>query len=418
MRKIYISFLAALLAAGITTISAGAAQTVSESTDDIAVLEVEDDLATEDVLPDDSEDDLATEDVLPDDSEDDIAVITPELPATTMPDIVDDTMYEEDILSDYDTDEDDIITDIEELPDDYDVEPDDTSDDFATSTPEENEETTTPAEPYVYPDYLDNWGQGGNGTEEVLEKYYGKFGYPEYISYVYNTGAESLASEVYEDYNIVFWYHDVALVENTPENQQAVLDIAAENCYIRFIDAKWSYNQRKAVYDELEAMDIEGMHVKMLSNIETIFVYLPDDSEHFDDIPLYDGMVKVVPESELAVDVDDAFDIGGSPITGTVPAIGGDIPEIGSDDETITTGFVEKKQEPFPVWAWAAIAVIAFVAVGGAILLIRKNRVSVNTDGSAEITATAKNDVVKMIADSTEKPSDELKDKIMRDLDK
>ena len=389
MKKIYISFLAAMLAMGMTT---GAASAV--------IPDIEDDLAMEDALSEEE-------------ATDDIAVITPELPATTLPDIVDDTMYEEDILPD-------------EAPIDFSVVPDDNDDpaEFATSTPEEIEENTTPPEPYVYPESIDDWGVGGNGTEEVLEKYYGRFGYPEYISYVYNTGAESLASEGYEDYNIVFWYHDVALVENTPENQQAVLDIAAENCYIRFLDAKWSYKQRKAVYDELEAMDIEGMRVNMPSNIETIFVYLPDDSEHFDDIPLHDGMVKVVPESEM-LENDDSYDIGGSVITGAVPGIGGVIPEAGLDGgytpeidikEDITVG-IEPQNAPLPLWAWAGIAVIAFVAVGGAIVLIRKNRVSVNSDGSAEVAASVtKKEVVEMISDSTEKPSDELKDKIMRDL--
>jgi|GEM_PF-2584522 len=382
MKKIYISFLAAMLAMGMTT---GAASAV--------IPDIEDDLAMEDALSEEE-------------ATDDIAVITPELPATTLPDIVDDTMYEEDILPD-------------EAPIDFSVVPDDNDDpeDFATSTPEEIEENTTPPEPYVYPESIDDWGVGGNGTEEVLEKYYGRFGYPEYISYVYNTGAESLASEGYEDYNIVFWYHDVALVENTPENQQAVLDVAAENCYIKFVDAKWSYNDRKAVYDELCAMSIEGMHVNMGQNIETIFVYLPDESEYFDTIPLYDGMVKVVPESEM-LENDDSYDIGGSVITGAVPGIGGVIPETDINDTTTTGPIIEEKQEQFPLWAWIGIAVIAFVAVGGAILLIRKNRVSVNSDGSAEVTATAKNDVVKMIADSTEKPSDELKDKIMREFDK
>lgn len=395
--KINTIIIAALLALNFSTVAAQAAPTSTEV--------FAEDIAEEDVLPD-----IADEETQFDSEYAEVEVEDED----TLPDIVDDTMYEEDILPD-------------EAPIDFSVVPDDNDDpaEFATSTPEKIEENTTPPEPYVYPESIDDWGVGGNGTEEVLEKYYGRFGYPEYISYVYNTGAESLASEGYEDYNIVFWYHDVALVENTPENQQAVLDIAAENCYIRFLDAKWSYNQRKAVYDELEAMDIDGMHVNMPSNIETIFVYLPDDSEHFDDIPLHDGMVKVVPESEM-LENDDSYDIGGSVITGAVPGIGGVIPEADLDGgytpeidikEDITVG-IEPQNAPLPLWAWAGIAVIAFVAVGGAILLIRKNRVSVNSDGSAEVTATAKNDVVKMIADSTEKPSDELKDKIMRGLDK
>lgn len=402
MRKIYISFIAALLAMGITTVAAGAVQTAGEE----IIEDIEDALAADEVFEVDMSE-------YEEDAIDDIAVITPELPATTLPDIVDDTMYEEDILPD---------EAIDVPPVDFDVEPDDNSVDFATSTPEEFEGDTTPPEPYVYPDSIEGWGVGGNGTEEVLEKYYGKFGYPEYISYVYNTGAESLASEGYEDYNITFWYYDVALCENTPENQQAVLDVAAENCYIKFVDAKWSYNEREAVYDELRAMDIEGMRVNMPYNIETIFVYLPDESEYFDDIPLYDGMVKVVPESEEVLEIDDSYDIGGSTITGAVPGIGGYndgavIPEIGMEEE-LTTGIADEQQNGLPMWAWFGIAFIAFVAVGGAIVLIRRNRVSVNSDGSAEVAAAAKTDVVKMISDSTEKPSDELKEKIMSKLDK
>ncbi len=400
MRKIYISLFAALLAMGMTTAAAGAVQTASEE----VIEDVEDDLAPDEVFEVDMSE-------YEEDAIDDIAVIATAVPATTLPDIVDDAMYEEDILPD-------------EAPIDFDVVPDDNDDPeaFATSTPEEFEENTAPSEPYVYPDSIDGRGVGGNGTEEVLEKYYGKFGYPEYISYVFNTGAEMLASEGYYDQNICFWYYDVALCENTPENRQAVLDIAAENCYIKFVDAKWSYNQRKAVYDELRAMDIEGMSVTMPENIETIFVYLPDESEHFDDIPLYDGMVKVVPDSEIMVEIDDSLDIGSTIVTGidgAVPGIGGynDIPEIGIEEE-LTTGIVDKQQNGLPMWAWAGIAFIAFVAVGGAIVLIRRNRVSVNSDGSAEVTAAAKNDIVKMIADSKEKPSDELKDKIMRELDK
>lgn len=400
MKKIYISFIAALLAMSLTSVAASAIQTAGEE----FIEDIEEELADDEVFEVDMSD-------YEEDAIDDIAVISTALPATTLPDIVDDTMYEEEILP------------IEELPPDEAVEPDYTGVDFATSTPEEFEEDTTPSEPYIYPDSIEGWGVGGNGSEEVLEKYYGKHGYPEYISYVFNTGAEMLASEGYADQNICFWYYDVALCENTPENQQAVLDVAAENCYIKFVDAKWSHNERKAVYDELSAMDIEGMSVRMPANLETIFVYLPDESEHFDDIPLHDGMVKVVPESEIAVEIDDSYDIGGAPIA----EVGGyddgasaapvAVPGIGIE-EGVTTGIIDEQQDSLPLWAWAGIGVIAAVAVGGAVLLIRRNRVSVNSDGSAEVSTAAKSDVVKMISDSTEKPSDELKDKIMRELDK
>lgn len=374
--KINTIIIAALLAVNFSTTTAQAAPASNEV--------FAEDIAMEDVIPD-----IADEETQFDSEYTEVEVEDEDV----LPDFEDDTM---DITQD---------TPIEEP-----------SENFAASTPEEFEQDTAPAEPLDYPDHLEEYGQGGNGTAEVLEKYYGKNGYPEYISYVYNIGAESFSSES-EYADMTFWYYTVALTENTPENQQAVLDVAAENCYIKFVDAKWSYNERKTVYDELCAMSIDGMHVNMGQNIETIFVYLPDDSEYFDAIPLYDGMVKVVPESEISIELDETIGFDGA-----VPGYGldgGDIPEVGLDDSTITTGFAENKQDSLPVWAWAGIAVIAFVAVGGAIVLIRKNRVSVNSDGSAEVAASVtKKDVVEMISESTEKPSDELKDKIMRGLDK
>lgn len=358
--------IAALLAGNFSTITAQAAPASTEM--------FAEDIAEEDVLPD-----IADEETQFDSEYTEVEVEDED----ALPDFEDDTM---DITQD---------TPIEEP-----------SEDFAVSTPEEFEQDTAPAEPLDYPDYLEEYGQGGNGTAEVLEKYYGKNGYPEYISYVFNTGAESFSSES-EYADMTFWYYTVALTENTPENQQAVLDVAAENCYIKFTDAKWSYNERKAVYDELSAMELEDIQIEMSADSHHVNVYA--FSANTDVIPEYDGMVKII------IGVTPNIEIGAD---GAVPGYGldgGDIPEI-DIDEDITVG-IEPQSASLPLWAWAGIAVIAFVAVGGAIVLIRRSRVSVNSDGSAELAASVtKKDVVEMISDSTEKPSDELKDKIMRGL--
>lgn len=336
MRKIYISFIAAIFAMSFTTAAAGAAA----NTDYTIVAEP-----------------------------------------------VDNAMFdEEDVMYD---EEEDFMEDNES----------------ETSVPDESGNTAS-SEPYIYPDFIEGRGIGGNGTELVLEKYYGKFGYPEYISYACNTAAECVEGVDENGDPATLWFSVVGLTENTPENRQAVLDIAAENCYITFVEAKWSYNERKAVYDELSAMDIEGMSVAMPLNTENIFVYLPDDSRYSDDIPLYDGMVMLC---EMAECVDDDYDMGGTITTGFGGENGIDgIPEIGTDESS----------SGLPMWAWFGIAFIAFIAVGGAIVLIRRNIVSANPDGSAEITAAAGKDIVKAIADTTEKPSAGLKDKIMRDSDK
>lgn len=255
-----------------------------------------------------------------------------------------------------------------------------------------NGENSKPAEPFDYAGYLKDKGECGKGTE-YLEKYYAANGYPDYISYAFNTALEMLSE------GVDVFYYDVALTENTPENRQAVLDIAAENCCINFVDAQWSYNERQAALEEIQAMDIDGMQVTDSLNTEFIFVYLPDGADE-SAIPLHNGLVKILPLSEYAVVIED-----GGMDTVTVPTTG--------------IGAIAEPESATPVWVWAGVAVIALAAVGGAAVIIRRSRVSVNSDGSAQASAgAAKADVVKLIADSTETPSKELKDRIIKEIDK
>ncbi len=268
-----------------------------------------------------------------------------------------------------------------------------------------NEEPSRPAEPtepFDYAEYLKGKGECGNGTIDGLEYYYDKNGYPDYISYVFNTASEMLSN------GAIVFYYDVALTENTPENRQAVLDIAAENCCINFIDAQWSYNDRQAALKEIQAMDIEGMQVMDTLNTEWIFVYLPDGADE-SAIPPHNGLVKILPLSEYANVIED----GGMDI--------GAVDTVTAADPLITTGIggAAENDSAAPMWVWAGVAVIALAAVGGAAVIIRRSRISVNRDGSAQASAsTAKSDVVKLIADSTETPSEELKDRIIREIDK
>ncbi len=261
-----------------------------------------------------------------------------------------------------------------------------------------DKENSNPAEPFDYAEYLKGKGECGSGTIDGLEYYYDKNGYPDYISYVFNTASEMLSN------GAIVFYYDVALTENTPENRQAVLDIAAENCCISFVDAQWSYNERQAALEEIQAMDIESMQVMDSLNTEFIFVYLPDGADE-SAIPLHNGLVKILPLSEYAVVIEDgSMDIGGMD-TVTIPTTG--------------IGAIAEPESATPVWVWAGIAVIALAAVGGAAVIIHRSRVSVNSDGSAQASVgLAKADVVKLIADSTETPSKELKDRIIKEIDK
>ena len=244
---------------------------------------------------------------------------------------------------------------------------------------------------YDYPDHLDRYGTGGNGTEESLEKYYGKNGYPEYISYVCNVGGESL--EVTESGQFVIaWYYEVGLTDMSEENQQAVLDIAAENCYINFVQCQWSYNEREAVYNELIAMGYDN--VIMGLNTENVYVYAPGE-----DVPLYDGIVVLQDEQFATCD-------GG--VAGDTLAMGA---ATGGMETGVITGAIEKEQDKLPVWLWIGIAAIVMV-VGGAVLMLHRPGLSINADGSAQ-TERADNSVEKRIADSAEAPSPDLKERII-----
>lgn len=264
-----------------------------------------------------------------------------------------------------------------------------------------DEENSNPAEPFDYAEYLKGKGECGSGTE-ILEKYYAKNGYPDYISYVFNTASEMLSN------GAIVFYYDVALTENTTENRQAVLDIAAENCCINFIDAQWSYNDRQAALEEIQAMDIKGMQVMDTLNTEWIFVYLPDGADE-SVIPLHNGLVKILPLSEYANVIED----GGMEI--------GAVDTVTATDPVIATGIgsAAETDRATPMWVWAGVAVIALAAVGGAAVIIRRSRISVNSDGSAQASASmTKGDIVKLIANSMETPSEELKDRIIKEIDK
>ncbi len=307
--------------------------------------------------------------------------------------------------------------------------------------PDENAETsvgddityTEPEGTLSYEELAESYGitgERGNGSEQVLEKYYGKNGYPDYISYVNNTMVESLSSDYEVD---TIWVYEVGLTELTEGNKQAVLEVAAENCYITFADAEYSYNERQQAYDEIREMaqGIEEIYAFMPQSSDKVIVYLRLDEVDVDitaetatvkkgneiicTIPLYGGMVEI---SEEMV-TDDCYDGG---VIGVVPG-GGEIGSTTGVGIDTTTGMlesvtVEAETKSLPVWAWAAISAVAAAIVVGAVLLIRGRAVSVNSDGSAEMTAAAKTDVEKLIAGTTEQPSKELKDKIMREIDK
>lgn len=250
----------------------------------------------------------------------------------------------------------------------------------------------------------------GNNDVIHLEKHYGKNGYPDYISYIICTGVSSPGFDPTQgapDGGFTeTYYYDIGLTEKTQENMDAVLAVASDNCNITFYECDFSYNERETVFYELGAKDYKGAHIMMSQESQYVLIYIPNDADYKNDIPLYDGMVKILSTSELEYDT-------GIGTTGTIGATTGlGQPEIGYESYNYADAPAQNN-----TWVWFAVAGIAVFAVVGAIFIIRRSNVRINSDGSAEAVSVAtKADVEKAVSDSTEAPSAELKDKIMKNI--
>ncbi|MBQ8171292.1 MAG: hypothetical protein IJZ95_04805 [Oscillospiraceae bacterium] len=251
----------------------------------------------------------------------------------------------------------------------------------------------------------------GNNDVIHLEKHYGKNGYPDYISYIICTGVSSSGFDPTQgepDGGFAeTYFYDIGLTEKTQENMDAVLAVASDNCNITFYECDFSYNEREAAFNELGAKDYKGAHIMMSQESQYILIYIPDDADYKNDIPLYDGMVKILSTNELEYDTG----IGTTGTTGATTGFGQ--PEIGYESYSYADGVTAQDN----TWVWFAVAGIAVFAVVGAVFIIRRNNVRINSDGSAEAVSVAtKADVEKAVSDSAEAPSAELKNKIMKNI--
>ncbi len=270
---------------------------------------------------------------------------------------------------------------------------------------------TSPSDSDIYYGAIPNEAETGNNDVMHLEKYYGKNGYPDYISYIICTGVSSPGFDPTQGapdggFTETYFY-DIGLTEKTQENMDAVLAVASDNCNITFYECDFSYNEREAAFNELGAKDYKGAHIMMSQESQYVLIYIPDDADYKNDIPLYDGMVKILSTSELEYDT-------GIGTTGTIGATTGFVqPEIGYESYSSADGVTAQDN----TWVWFAVAGIAVFAVVGAVFIIRRNNVRINSDGSAEAVSVAtKADVEKAVSDSAEAPSAELKDKIMKNI--
>ena len=117
-------------------------------------------------------------------------------------------------------------------------------------------------------------GLPGRGSIDAPDKYWAANGYPDDVSYAYEAGGEML-----EDGSIQSWW-EIGVVDADAARKEEILDMLSPACLVTFHDCTYSYAERQAVFDEIQAIgDARIQSCVMGLNTESVFVWTsPADS--------------------------------------------------------------------------------------------------------------------------------------------
>lgn len=246
-------------------------------------------------------------------------------------------------------------------------------------------------------------GRQGYGDNKNLDYYFHSNGYPEYISYI---GAYD--KFLAEGDELVIQYR-AGLTDMSQENIDEVLSVMDSSCWVVFEQASYSYNERMAVYEQLRT-EFPECHISFGYETEMIIIYAPEGTmekylEKLDG--RFGGLVFVSDIDGVLYDAAVGTSIG-ERVSVPDGGLGGD----GIITGVITNPPATETKPAFPVFA--AIAAALLLLTGAAFLLIRRNHLRVNSNGTAAAAAIhTKNDVKQLISDSAESPHPELRDRII-----
>ncbi len=155
-------------------------------------------------------------------------------------------------------------------------------------------------------------GEAGRGTVENATEYWGTNGYPYYVSYAYEAGGSML-----DDGNSVS-YWEIGLVDGDDGIKEEVLDLLDPTCLVTFIDCTYSYAQRMAAYEEINAWnDSNIVQVTMGANTEMVHVTLSSNlsleqiREYGSNLVDEYGSFILIMDNELNTDTTTGVDYGG-----------------------------------------------------------------------------------------------------------
>lgn len=233
-------------------------------------------------------------------------------------------------------------------------------------------------------------GEPGRGETEDLYKYWEIYGYPEYVSFAFETGGEML-----EDGTGVSWW-DIGVVNAGEKEHKEILDLASPQCRITFVSCAYSYSERKAVMDEITALNDKNIgKVMMIYNTEKVCVVMAGGTS--------DKMVKRYAEK----------------FAGEYGAI---VDVIGAEqcaDDAFADGLDKGGAEVGYLPAFVAVMLLLTAALT-AFFVRRRRPVPVPTDGIAGNTGVknlSAKDTEELVQKSMIKPGENVYDALMREID-
>lgn len=257
-------------------------------------------------------------------------------------------------------------------------------------------------------------GAPGRGSMQSPDKYWASNGYPDDVSFVYESGGELL-----ED-GTVLSYWEIGLVNADENRRSELLDWLAPTCLVTFVDCLYPYSERETAFQALASMeDSRIQHCTMGLNTEFVYVWAaPSDAANLQTElhATYGELVVVLDEmaicDESTLTTGTGLDMGSGMTSGSIGSglnSSGESPHAIASDQSVC-------------FALLLLLVLALVLAGlSAILLHRVRRVAAQTTaGSIDslVRSPSRREIAQAIRLSGQPPSESVWEKILVQVEK
>jgi hypothetical protein len=148
-------------------------------------------------------------------------------------------------------------------------------------------------------------GIPGQGIIKNPVEYWETNGYPDNISFAFE-GGSMLENEI----NYSFWI--IGIINDGKTNKQEIIDLFSPHCLVTFENSTYSYNERKAAYDGMLAMQDENIFdvIYMKNTDEVVVVVSEENFDRYTEIlpAQFGGMVRVSDGSDIGINTQAGGD--------------------------------------------------------------------------------------------------------------